>query len=56
MSGQLTLVIIAHRLATVMNADRVDYLHGGRILASGTFQQVRAQVPDFDHQAHLLGL
>jgi ABC-type multidrug transport system fused ATPase/permease subunit len=56
LSGQVTLVIIAHRLATVMNADRVDYLHGGRILASGTFQQVRALVPDFDHQAHLLGL
>lgn len=56
LSGEATLIVIAHRLATVMNADRVVYMHGGKIVASGTFREVRAQVPEFDHQAHLLGL
>jgi hypothetical protein len=31
-------------------------MDGGRILAIGTFAQVRAQVPDFDKQAGIMGL
>ena len=56
LSGEATLVVIAHRLATVMTADRVDYMQGGKIIASGTFQEIRGLVPDFDRQANLLGL
>ena len=47
---------MAHRLATVRFADQVLYLEGGRIAARGTFEEVRAQVADFDNQATLLGL
>ena len=54
--GSTTVVMIAHRLATVRSADLVVYLDQGRALAMGTFEEVRAQVPDFDHQANLLGL
>ena len=54
--GSTTVVIIAHRLSTVRNVDRVVYLFKGRVLASGTFDEVRKAVPDFDHQAKIMGL
>jgi ABC-type multidrug transport system fused ATPase/permease subunit len=56
LKGELTLIIIAHRLSTVRKADCVHYIEGGRLLASGTFEEVRAKVPDFDKQAKLMGL
>jgi ABC-type multidrug transport system fused ATPase/permease subunit len=51
-----TVVMIAHRLSTALNADLVVYMDSGQILALGNFQQVRAQISDFDHQAKLMGL
>lgn len=56
MSGDVTRVIIAHRLATIRHCDQVAYLKEGRIVACGTFSQVRDAVPDFERQAQLLGL
>jgi ABC-type multidrug transport system fused ATPase/permease subunit len=53
--GFTTVVIIAHRLSTIRNVDRVVYLLDGRVLASGTFDEVRKAVPDFDDQAKLIG-
>ena len=52
----MTTVTVAHRLATVRRADLLLYLEGGRIISRGTFDEVRAAVPDFDRQASLLGL
>ena len=54
--GSTTVVIIAHRLSTVRNADIVVYLSEGKILATSTFDEVRRSVPDFDRQARLMGL
>jgi ABC-type multidrug transport system fused ATPase/permease subunit len=54
--GATTVVMIAHRLSTVRDADMVVYLDKGRILAVGTFNEVRSAVPDFDRQAKLMGL
>lgn len=54
--GSTTVVIIAHRLSTVRNADIVVYLSEGKIKATGTFEEVRNAVPDFDRQAKLMGL
>lgn len=51
-----TRIVIAHRLSTVQFADRVLYLAGGKILAAGTFSEVRIAVPDFDRAAGLMGL
>ncbi len=56
LEGEVTTVTVAHRLATIRNADIVLYLENGRIGASGTFDEVRAAVPRFNHQAELLGL
>jgi ABC-type multidrug transport system fused ATPase/permease subunit len=56
LAGSVTLITIAHRLATVRRADKVVYLEDGQILATGTFEQVREAIPGFDKQAKLLGL
>ncbi len=54
--GGTTILMIAHRLAIVRTADLIVYIAGGKILAQGTFEQVRSAVPEFDKQANLLGL
>ena len=56
LKGQTTMILIAHRLSTVRNADKVIYLEEGKILASGTFNDVRQKIPDFDKQSKLMGL
>jgi ABC-type multidrug transport system fused ATPase/permease subunit len=56
LKGKVTVVMIAHRLSTVRKVDRVIYMQSGKILAQGTFDEVRASVPDFDKQAKLMGL
>lgn len=51
-----TVIMIAHRLSTVLSADRIIYLESGSIIAQGTFQELRKLVPNFDKQAKLMGL
>jgi ABC-type multidrug transport system fused ATPase/permease subunit len=54
--GLTTVVMIAHRLSTVRNADVVVYLGDGQIKAVGSFEEVREKLPDFERQARLMGL
>ena len=54
--GQVTVILIAHRLSTVREADEVIYMEDGSVIAKGTFEQVRSIVPNFDKQAALMGL
>ena len=54
--GEVTLLVIAHRLSTIKSADRIYYLEKGRLVAIGSFDEVRAQILDFDEQARLMGL
>jgi ATP-binding cassette subfamily C protein len=52
----VTLIVIAHRLSTVKHADLVILLDQGRLIAKGTFDEVRALAPKFDEQAKLVNL
>jgi ABC-type multidrug transport system fused ATPase/permease subunit len=54
--GGVTILLIAHRLSTVQEADVVHYFEGGKLISSGTFKEVRSQNPEFDKQAILMGL
>jgi ABC-type multidrug transport system fused ATPase/permease subunit len=56
LKGTTTLVIVAHRLSTVRDADLVVYLENGQIVAKGLFSEVRTAIPNFDSQAKLMGL
>jgi ABC-type multidrug transport system fused ATPase/permease subunit len=42
-NGQRTLLIIAHRLSTVKNADRILVLDEGKIVETGTFRSLIAK-------------
>ena len=56
LKGEVTVILIAHRLSTVREADQVVYFEEGKVLAIGTFEEVRSQVANFDRQASLMGL
>ncbi len=56
LKNEMTVVLIAHRLSTVMGADKIIYLDSGRIVAEGTFQELKASVPDFARAVELMDL
>ncbi len=56
LKGRVTVILVAHRLSTVREADRVVYLDRGELVAEGSFEAVRKNVPNFDSQAKLMGL
>lgn len=43
----MTLVMVAHRLSTVVHADRIFYFADGRIRSQGTFEDLQRQEPEF---------
>ena len=55
-SGDVTKVVVAHRLATIKDADCILFMRNGEIAGTGTFDELVAQFPDFAQQAHLAGL
>lgn len=55
LKGRVTLILIAHRLTTIRDADQIYYLDKGQIQAAGNFEEVRRRIPDFENQANLSG-
>lgn len=51
LSGQKTIIMIAHRLATVRNCDCLYFLSKGRLVASGTYDELLATQPEFRRMA-----
>ena len=56
LKGAVTIIVVAHRLSSVKKADKLIYLKEGKIISVGTFDQVKASTPDFEHQVKLLSL
>jgi len=54
--GDITTIIVAHRLSTVRSVDRLLYLDHGRAVAVGAFDDLIQSVPAFRRQADLMGL
>lgn len=46
--GEVTTIIVAHRLSTVRAVDQLAFIEEGRVVALGTFEEVRAAAPSFD--------
>lgn len=51
LSGQKTIIMIAHRLATVRNCDRLYFFSKGRLVASGSYDELLASEPEFRRMA-----
>jgi len=56
LKGEITLIVIAHRLSTVVDADRIYYMRGGIVVGEGTFSHLKNNHPEFLTQAKLMGL
>ena len=54
--GQVSVIVVAHRLATIRHSEQVCFMRDGHMIASGTFDEVVAAQPDFAMQASLAGL
>ena len=54
MRGQVTVVVIAHRLNTIQHADKVILLHEGRVQDSGTFKELIARNPSVEKGVELM--
>jgi ATP-binding cassette subfamily C protein len=49
-----TVIVIAHRLSTIQHADQVHVMENGEIIASGTFKEVRKNVPLIEEYVKLM--
>jgi ATP-binding cassette, subfamily B, bacterial PglK len=56
LSGEVTVIVVAHRLATIRHSEQVCFMRDGTMVANGTFEEVVAAEPDFAVQAALAGL
>ena len=56
LKGGVTIVLIAHRLSTVKESDVIHYMANGKLEKSGTFEELRKSIPEFDKQAQLMGM
>ncbi len=56
LAGEVSVIVVAHRLATIRHSEQVCFMREGRLLASGSFEEVVAAEPDFAIQAALAGL
>ena len=54
--GETTIISVAHRLSTIRDNDQLCYMEGGRIVATGSFNDLVRTVPAFAVQASLAGL
>jgi ATP-binding cassette subfamily C protein len=50
-----TIITIAHRLSTIVSYPKIVYIAEGRIVAQGTFEELRLKINDFDSQAKKMG-
>lgn len=51
MKGERTIILIAHRLSTVQDCDMIHFLEHGKLLASGTYQELLNTSEAFRHMA-----
>ena len=53
LKGQYTILIVAHRLSTIRNADQVILMENGNIKAMGTFDELAEKEPKFKKMVDL---
>jgi ATP-binding cassette subfamily C protein len=56
LAGEITVVIIAHRLSSIKDLEMIYYIGEGQLLGRGNFEELKELVPEFAHQANLMSL
>lgn len=51
--GDMTVIVVAHRLSTVKNVDTVVYMEDGRVSGMGSFEELRQNNAGFAHLVQL---
>jgi ABC-type multidrug transport system fused ATPase/permease subunit len=54
--SKVTVIVVAHRLSTIVDADKVVYISSGQVIAEGKMNEVRSKVPEFNSQAEIFGI
>jgi len=54
LKGNCTVIVVAHRLSTIKNADMIHYVDSGKIVNSGTFDELQKLNSDFAKQAQYM--
>jgi len=52
----ITIVVVAHRLSTIKDADKVFYIKSGKVVGSGRFKKLIREIPELKNQAKLMGI
>jgi ABC-type multidrug transport system fused ATPase/permease subunit len=56
LSGEATMIFIAHRLTTVQWCDRLVFMRGGRIVDTGRFEELIERNAEFQRMAAVTGV
>jgi ABC-type multidrug transport system fused ATPase/permease subunit len=56
LTGECTVIFIAHRLSVVRSADMIYYIDKGKIISQGSFDELRKLNADFNNQANFMGI
>jgi ABC-type multidrug transport system fused ATPase/permease subunit len=56
LTGECTVIFIAHRLSVVRSADMIYYIDKGKIVSQGNFEELRSINANFDNQANFMGI
>jgi ABC-type multidrug transport system fused ATPase/permease subunit len=54
LKGKCTVILIAHRISSVINADKVVFMENGKITADGTFDEVKRKSKTFENQVNFM--
>lgn len=52
-AGEVTVIIVAHRLTTIQDCDEIVYIKDGEMAAKGNFSELMRILPDFSKQVEL---
>jgi ABC-type multidrug transport system fused ATPase/permease subunit len=56
LAGDVTIVLIAHRLASIKHADIIFFMESGQVKGQGTFVELQQKLPAFAEQVILMDL
>jgi ABC-type multidrug transport system fused ATPase/permease subunit len=56
LAGDVTIVLIAHRLASIKHADIIFFMESGQVKGQGTFVELQKKLPEFAEQVKLMDL